>query len=168
MNAWDRLLTSLHGTVATTASKILLWLQIRQLLSALDDLFNAWRAGELPSLPPVPAPLQVEPVRTPPIRRASTTRRVRTRTPQSRPVHTEFPAAAAATARAGHPIPPTPAPHLPRAQAAPIPNLKKTTPQRTGETCALNVPFKQHYSACAFLCASNAINRLSRQASRAA
>ena len=51
MNAWDRLLTSLHGTLATTASKILFWLTFRRLVTALDELFTAWRNGELPPPP---------------------------------------------------------------------------------------------------------------------
>ncbi len=56
MNAWARLLNSLHGTLATTASNFLLWLQIRRMLGVLDEMFTAWRNGELPPLPPPPQP----------------------------------------------------------------------------------------------------------------
>ena len=63
MNPFGRLLTELKGTIAErmwgTCAQILLWLQLRRLTTALDQLFTAWRDGTLPPQPapaPPPAP----------------------------------------------------------------------------------------------------------------
>ena len=46
---------------------ILLWLALRQLFASIENLFIAWRNGELPSPPPViPAPLPAAKAPTPP------------------------------------------------------------------------------------------------------
>ncbi len=96
MNAWARLLTSLHGTVATTASKILFWLTLRRLTAALDELFTAWRNGELPPLPqPAPAAAESAPAPRAPVvshvpsvrpRATANPRRTTPRTPRPAPI----------------------------------------------------------------------------------
>ncbi len=67
MESLKQLLTELKGTIASPwrsfaslPARLLLWLQLRQLVTALDSLFTAWREGSLPPLsqpatPAVPA-----------------------------------------------------------------------------------------------------------------
>ncbi len=92
MNIIARTLSTLKGPIAAgvweTCALILFWLQVRRLTAALDDLFNAWRAGTLP-MPPQPAAIPV-PARvvtpTAKLPRARTApRRITPRMPTTRP-----------------------------------------------------------------------------------
>ncbi len=72
MKTFGSLITGLKGTIAipwrsfaSVPALILFWLQLRRLTAALDDLFNAWRAGDLPPQQSAAAEPAPAPVRTP-------------------------------------------------------------------------------------------------------
>ncbi len=91
------------GNCVHFSALLLLWLQLRRLLGTLDQMFTAWRNGELPPPPPVPAP-----VPTPARPRAA--RPHTARTPRApRRVTPRTPAPRLRTPRT--PWPPVPQPH---------------------------------------------------------